>query len=193
MSHSSTGVMLVCSGHGAPAFGPTLLPTFVVRKKSRIVLVHHSSANRSRTVKRSFRPPVSLCTSPHRIFCCGFHSLQCLNRCSLVCVLYWHHPHSALSAFFVLFRYCPVFLFFCLFITRMRPIEIMARLCTVRFLPAVHAVAARCKHPFALRSGPSREDETRAKKITKQRTKERDKGNHLTLPCGRHGVRSGQE
>jgi len=26
--------------------------------------------------------------------------------------------------------------------------EIMARLCTVRFLSAVRAVAARCKHPF---------------------------------------------
>ena len=32
-------------------------------------------------------------------------------------------------------------LFFCLFITRMRPMEIVARLCTVRFLSAVRAVA----------------------------------------------------
>jgi len=29
-------------------------------------------------------------------------------KCSRVCVLYWHHPHSAVSAFFVHFRYCPV-------------------------------------------------------------------------------------
>ena len=34
--------------------------------------------------------------------------------------------------------------FFCLFITRVRPMEIMARLCTVRFLSAVRAMAARC-------------------------------------------------
>jgi len=46
-------------------------------------------------------------------------------------------------------------LFFCLFITRVRPKEIMARLCTVRFLSAVRAMAARCKHPFALRPGLS--------------------------------------
>ena len=40
------------------------------------------------------------------------------------------------------------FLFFYLFITHVRPIQIMARICTVRFLSAVRAVAARCKHPF---------------------------------------------
>jgi len=36
------------------------------------------------------------------------------------------------------------FLFFYLFSTRMRPMEIMVRLCTVRFLSAVRAVAAQC-------------------------------------------------
>jgi len=45
------------------------------------------------------------------------------------------------------------FFSFSLFITRMRPMEIMARIYTVRFLSAVRAVAARCKHPFALRPG----------------------------------------
>ena len=49
------------------------------------------------------------------------------------------------------------FFFFYLFITRVRPMEIMARLCTVRFLSAVRAVVARCKHPFALRPGLSPE------------------------------------
>ena len=34
--------------------------------------------------------------------------------------------------------------FFCLIITRVRPIEIMARVCTVQFLSAVRAVTARC-------------------------------------------------
>ena len=33
--------------------------------------------------------------------------------------------------------------------------QIMARLCTVRFLSAVRAVAAHCKLPFALRLGLS--------------------------------------
>jgi len=32
--------------------------------------------------------------------------------------------------------------------TRVRPMEIVARICTVRFLSAVRAVAAHCKHPF---------------------------------------------
>ena len=50
-----------------------------------------------------------------------------------------------------------LFFFFYLFITRVRPMEIMARLSTVRFLFAVHAVAVRCKHPFALRPGLSPE------------------------------------
>ena len=42
--------------------------------------------------------------------------------------------------------------------------EIMARLCTVRFLSAVRAVAARCKHPFALRPGLSPESVKSQKK-----------------------------
>jgi len=90
------------------ALGPTLLPTSVVRKKSRMALVHRSSANRSRIAWLSFPFPVSFCTSAHRTFCCRFHFLQCLNKCSLVCVRYWHHPQAALYAFFVHSRYCPV-------------------------------------------------------------------------------------
>jgi len=38
---------LISPGFGGTARGPTILPTFVVRKKSRIALVHRSSANRS--------------------------------------------------------------------------------------------------------------------------------------------------
>jgi len=67
------------------------------------------------------------------------------------------------------------FFFFCLFITRMRPMEIMARVYTVRFLSAVRAVAARFKHPFALRPGLSHEDVMRTKGITKEKERsERD-------------------
>jgi len=57
--------------------------------------------------------------------------------------------------------------------------QIMARLFTVRFLSALRAVAARCKHPFALRPGLSPEDVKRAKGITKERrakTKDKRKG-----------------
>jgi len=90
------------------ALGPTLLPTSVVRKKSRMALVHRSSANRSRIAWLSFPFPVSFRTSAHRTFYCHFHFLQCLNKCSLVCVRYWHHPQAALSAFLVHSRYCPV-------------------------------------------------------------------------------------
>ena len=90
------------------ALGPTLLPTSVVRRKSKMAPVHRSSANRSRIAWQSFPFPVSFRTSAHRTFCCRFHLLQCLNNCSLVCVRYWHHPQAALSAFFVHSRYCPV-------------------------------------------------------------------------------------
>ena len=62
--------------------------------------------------------------------------------------------------------------FFGLIVTRMRPIQIMARLSTVCFLSAVRAVAARCKRPFALRPGLSQEDVNRTKGITKEKTKE---------------------
>jgi len=44
--------------------------------------------------------------------------------------------------------------------------QVIAGLCTIRFLSAVRAVAARCKHPFALRPGLSPEDVTRTKEIT---------------------------
>jgi len=66
-----------------------------------------------------------------------------------------------------LFYLCFGLFFFCLFITRVRPMEIMTRLCTVRSLSAVRAVAAHCKHPFALRPGLSHEDDrTRTKEMT---------------------------
>ena len=96
------------SDPGGSPFGPTLAPTLVVRKKSKIDRVNRSSANRSRTVNRLFPFPVSFRTSAHRIFCCVFHLGQCFSKCSLVWFLYWHHPHVAVSAFFVHFRYCPV-------------------------------------------------------------------------------------
>jgi len=89
-------------------FPPALLPTFVVRRKTRTALVHRSSAIRSRTVKRSLPLPVAFRTSAHSVFCCIFHFLQCLSRCSRVCVLYRHHPQAAVSEFFVHSRYCPV-------------------------------------------------------------------------------------
>jgi hypothetical protein len=70
---------------GSSSFGPILRPTSVVHKKSKIGRVHRSSANRSRILKRFFPLPVSLRTSAHRVFCCGFHRGQFLNRCSRVC------------------------------------------------------------------------------------------------------------
>jgi len=57
------------------------------------------------------------------------------------------HPRDFIPRFFSLETYRDTycfFCFFCLFITRVRPMEIMARLCTVQFLSAVRAVAARC-------------------------------------------------
>jgi len=36
--------------------------------------------------------------------------------------------------------------------------QVIAGLCTIRFLSAVRAVAVRCKHPFAFRPGLSPED-----------------------------------
>jgi len=71
------------------------------------------------------------------------------------------------------------------------------RVCTVRFLSAVRALAARCKLPFALRPGLSHEDVMRTKGITKERkasvavegkTKERHRLHHS---CGRHEVGRG--
>ena len=63
---------------------------------------------RSRVLNLFFPLPDSFRTSAHRIFCCSFHLPHFLNRCSLVCVLYQHHPHSAVSEFFVHLKYCPV-------------------------------------------------------------------------------------
>jgi len=81
---------------------------FVVLRKSTTALVHRSSASRSRTVKRSLPLPVAFRASAHSVFCCDFRLLQCLSRCSRVCVLYWHHPHATVSEFFVHSRCCPV-------------------------------------------------------------------------------------
>jgi len=67
-----------------------------------------TARRRFRTLKRFFPFPVSLRTSAYRIFCCISHCLQFLSKCSRVCVLYWHHPHWAVSVFFVHFRYWPV-------------------------------------------------------------------------------------
>jgi len=58
----------------------------------------------------------------------------------------------------------------------------MARLCTVRFLSAVRAVAARCKLPFALRPGLSQEDMMRTKKITRERKNKKKGQRHPALP-----------
>jgi len=60
--------------------------------------------------------------------------------------------------------------------------QIMARLCTVRFLSAVRAVAARCKLSSALRPGLSQEEVVRTKEITKERrASENDKGKNKGL------------
>ena len=68
----------------------------------------------------------------------------------------------------------------------------MARLCTVRFLSAVRAVAAHCKHPFALRLGLSCEDVARTKEITNEEKKESGPL-PLLLSYRRQEVRRGQE
>ena len=75
--------------------------------------------------------------------------------------------------------------------------QIVARLCTVRFLSAVRTVAARCKLPFALRPGLSKEDIRQTKETTKEKTK-RDKqrksaSSSLLIFRGPHEVRRGQE
>jgi hypothetical protein len=85
------------------------LPISGVDRKYKIDLLHRSSANRSRILKRSLLLPVSLRTSAHRIFCCGRHRKHRLKRCSRVCVLCPHHPHFALGCLLVHFRYWPIF------------------------------------------------------------------------------------
>jgi len=75
--------------------------------------------------------------------------------------------------------------FFGLFITRMRPMEIMARLCTARFLSAVRAVAAHCKHPFALRPGLPQKMCRAPKKLQRKRSDREETGKrkeHMKLP-----------
>ena len=67
----------------SPSTG-TRLPTSVEAKKSSTARLHLSSARRSRIFHRSFHLPVSLRTSVHRIFCCGFHFGHALKRCARV-------------------------------------------------------------------------------------------------------------
>ena len=91
----------------------------------------------------------------------------------------------------------PVEFFFCLFITRMRPYEIMARLCTVRFLSAVRAVAARCKHPFcspprpvpricSAHQGNYKRKERRVSMWDKGKNEGKNTASRLSRSCGRH-------
>jgi len=54
--------------------------------------------------------------------------------------------------------------------------QIMARLCTVRFLSAIRAEVARRKLHSALRTGLSQEDVVCTKEITKERVSVKDKG-----------------
>jgi hypothetical protein len=58
------------------------------------------------------------------------------------------------------------------------------------FPSAVRAMAARCKLPFALHPGLSREDEMRTKEITQERKKRKNKRTRdppLIIFCGFHG------
>jgi len=59
-----------------------LLPIPVVARKSRIALLHLSSAKRSRILNRSLHLPGPCLTSAHRIFRCIFFSGQLSRRCS---------------------------------------------------------------------------------------------------------------
>jgi hypothetical protein len=54
------------------AGGGARLPTSVVVRKSSTGWLHLGSANRSRTLNRSFPLPLSFRTSAHRVFCCSF-------------------------------------------------------------------------------------------------------------------------
>ena len=72
-------------------------------------------------------------------------------------VMVSHSIHRRLLGLFFLFIHYPHATY-----------QIMARLCTVRFLSAVRAVAARCKLPFALRPSLSRGNVLRVKEIEKK-------------------------
>jgi len=71
--------------------------------------------------------------------------------------------------------------------------QIMARLCTVRFLAAVRAVAARCKLPCALRAGMSPEDVMGTKGITKERKKVREEQRRDAAPAPTRFLRPQQK
>jgi len=67
------------------------------------------------------------------------------------------------------------FIFFiCLFITRVRPMEIMARLCTVRFLSAVRAVWLVASTPLPSAQACPKKERCRTKEIIRGN----NKGNH---------------
>jgi len=70
----------------------------------------------------------------------------------------------------------------------MRPIRSWRELCTVLFLSAVRAVAARCEYPFALRPGLSQENVNHTKEMTKEIRKERERPPPLGLSYRRHEV-----
>jgi len=86
----------------------------------------------------------------------------------------------------------PLF-FFCLFITRVRPMEIMARIYTVRFLSAVRAVTARCKQPFCPPPRPVPRKRVDAPKENDQGKNQRKSAPRppLLLACRRHEVGRG--
>jgi len=79
---------------GAPG-SPTLIPHFRRHPLPEVALAFLHPCRRgspappahirSRTVHRLFHLPVSFRTSPHRIFCCIFHSGHTLKRSTLVC------------------------------------------------------------------------------------------------------------
>jgi len=66
------------------AGGPAVLPTSVVARKSRIGLLHLSSAKSSEILKRSLPWPVLSLTSAHGISCWLLHCGQFLVRCCIV-------------------------------------------------------------------------------------------------------------
>jgi hypothetical protein len=66
--------------------GPTVCPTSVVDRKSRIAWLHRSSAKRSLMLNRFIRLPVACNTSAQRVFCWAFQRGQFLKRCCRVWV-----------------------------------------------------------------------------------------------------------
>jgi len=102
-SHSDAS-LCASSSTGAGAS----LPTSMVDRKSSTVLLHLSSARRSRIGNRLLPLPVSFHTSFHSTFCCSFLCPQFLKTCSLVCSLHLHHQHCVEVQFSIHSKYCPV-------------------------------------------------------------------------------------